>query len=79
MTEQKARDDIQDIDSFCKWVCDCCQNNDWYCPSECDVLQKARKLNFDRIVKCYARHDGDLDKVCNYIKTTKINRVKGGY
>ena len=79
MTEQQAREDIPDIDSFCKWTCDCCQSNDWYCPSECETLEKARKLDFDRIVKCYAEHDGDLNKVCRYIRTTKINRVKGGY
>ncbi len=79
MTEQQAREEIPDIDTFCRICCDNCTSNDWYCPSDCEDLEKARKLDFDRIVKCYARHDGDLSKVARYIKTTKINRVKGGY
>ena len=79
MTEQQAREEISTIDDFCQCCCDSCTANDYYCPSECVVLQKARKLDFDRIVKCYAEHDGDLNKVCRYIRTTKINRAKGGY
>ena len=79
MTERQAREDIPDIDTFCKECCGNCTSNDWYCPSACKVLKKARKLDFDRIVKCYAEHDGDLNKVCRYIRNTKINRAKGGY
>lgn len=79
MTEEQARKEIPDIDSFCKWSCDCCQTNDWYCPTECDILLKARQLDFNRVVKCYARHRGDLEKVFRYIKATKITRARGGY
>ncbi|MBR2870156.1 MAG: hypothetical protein IKB98_02075 [Clostridia bacterium] len=79
MRIDKARQELIDIDNFCKKACDGCTANDWYCPSECEMLTKARKLDFERIVRCYAYHDGDLCKVFRYIKQTKINRKKGGY
>lgn len=79
MTIEQAQEEIPDIDSFCTHCCDRCTGNEWYCPSECEVLQKARKLDFARILKCYARHCGDLDKVSQYIKGTKVIRNKGGY
>lgn len=78
MTEKEAREELIDIDGFCKWCCDRCTGNDWYCPSECEVLEKARRLDFERIVKYYANHNGDIVKVCRYIKNTKINRSKIG-
>jgi hypothetical protein len=79
MTDKEALEELVDIDNFCKHACDMCTANDWYCPSECEMLEKARKLDFDRIVKCYAKHDGDMCKVFMYIKSTKINRKRGGY
>ena len=78
MTYEKAKEELKDIDSFCHAACIAC-NNEWFCPSYCDMLLKAEKLDFDRIVKCYARHDGDMSKVFRYIKETKLNRKKGGY
>lgn len=72
MTVQQAKEEIPNIDIFCSQCCDNCTANDWYCPSECDFLEKARKLDFDRIVKSFARNDGDFRKVCRYIMTTKL-------
>lgn len=43
--------------------------NDWYCPSDCDLLEEASKLDYDIILKAYARNDGDLNKVCRYLIT----------
>ena len=79
MNKQEALDEIPDIDTFCRICCDRCTGNDYYCPSECDTLTKARKLDFDRIVNCYAKHDGDLNKVKRYIDSTPIIRLRGGY
>lgn len=79
MTVEQAREEIPDIDTFCRLCCNRCTANDWYCPTECEVLQKARKLDFERIIKCYTKYDGDLQKVDRYIRATKINRIKGGY
>lgn len=75
MTLEQARIEIPDIDTFCKMCCYCCTANDgYYCPSECETLEKARKLDFDRIVKSYARNDGDMIKVDRYIKQTVLTK-----
>lgn len=79
MTKDQALEDIGNIDQFCHQVCNACTSNDWYCPTECDVLVKARGIGFNRILKCYARHDGDLRRVIRYIKSTKVDKQKGGY
>lgn len=68
LTEAKA--EIKDIDTFCHCACIHC-NNDWFCPSYCEMLEKARRIPFYRIIACYARHDGDMAKVFRYIKQTK--------
>ena len=68
---EQARYECGDIDSFCSQVCGCCTANDWYCPTECADLEKARRMDFDRIVKAYARNWGDLAKVMRYIKQAK--------
>lgn len=72
MTIEEAKEYISDIDGFCKEACAFCTSNDWYCPSECDALKKARQLDFNRILKCYARNGGDIQKVINYIRTARI-------
>lgn len=70
MTPEEAKVEIPDIDTFCRHACVHC-NSEWYCPSYCDLLEKARRMPFDRIVACYARHEGDMAKVFRYIKQTK--------
>lgn len=79
MTVDEAKKEIGTMDSLCEMFCNYCTTNDWYCPSECNELLKARELGFDRLVNCYARHDGDLVKVMRYIKETKLVQKKGGY
>lgn len=79
MTLEQAKEELCDIDTFCKIACDNCTANDYYCPSECEMLKKARTLDFDRIIKCFANNDGDLYKVFAYIKQAKTNRKRGGY
>lgn len=79
MTYEEALQEIPNIDSFCRYVCNCGCGHEDYCPTECSLLEKARQLDFDRIVKCYARHEGDLEKVFRYIKCTKVIRNRGGY
>lgn len=74
MTYEQALEEIGDINSFCKICCNYCQANDWYCPSECDFLEKARMLDFDRIVKSWAKNNGDYYKVFQYIKRAKLSK-----
>jgi len=71
ITLEEAKQDIPNIDTFCDAVCRACTSNDWYCTDYCDVLEKARTLDYKRILKAYARNYGDLDKVCRYIRRTK--------
>lgn len=62
-----------DIETFCYGVCVSCTANDWFCPSYCEVLEKAHRIPFDRILKSYLRNDGDVWKVVRYIKRYKEN------
>ena len=78
MTLDEAREEIGDIDSFCKNACYDCTANDWFCPDECDNLKKAMQIDFDRIAKAYARYDGDLSKVFRYINQAKVTTRKDG-
>lgn len=70
MNYKKAKTEIPNIQTFLSRACNCC-DNEWYCPTHCDLLEKAQKIPFYRIVKCYQRHDGDMKKVFRYIKNTK--------
>lgn len=72
MTIEEAKEYIPDFDVFRRAVCDSCTANDWYCPSDCEALVKAKKLDYDRILKCYARNDGELWKVIRYIRQARI-------
>lgn len=67
---EQAKEDLKDINNFCHLACVHC-NNDWFCPSHCAMLEKAKKLDFDLLVKSYARNEGDWSKVFRYIKRTK--------
>ena len=40
MTIEEAKEYIPDFDTFCRQACLCC-NNEWFCPTYCDVLEKA--------------------------------------
>lgn len=77
MTLDEARKKLGNIDDFCKSACSVCTANDWYCPTECDTLRKARRMNFDCIIKSYARNDGDWSKVLRYINQARIDCKKG--
>ena len=68
---EEAREEIPNIDSFCKQACINC-SNDWFCPSFCDTLEKAIKMDFELLVKCYARSDGDWKRIYRYIKYAKV-------
>ena len=70
MTYEQAKAELMDFEGFCHLSCNSC-NSDWYCPTYCNVLEKASKMDFDLIIKCYARNDGEMWKVFRYIKTTK--------
>lgn len=69
MTFDEAKEQIPTFEDFRKYACNSC-DNEWYCPTLCDVLEKAKKLDYSLVIKCFARHDGDMRKVFRYIKNT---------
>lgn len=71
MTIEEAKKDIPDFDSFCKAACEWC-GNDWFCRCYCDTLCKAQGLDFNSILECYARNDGEMYKVLRWLKKAKI-------
>lgn len=73
MTIEEAKEYIPDFEAFRNEACTVCTANDWYCPfNVCDTLLKAGELDYNRILKCYARHDGEMYKVFRWIKQARI-------
>ena len=71
MTIEETKEYIPDFDSFRYQACLCC-DNEWYCPTYCNVLEKAERIDFNRILKCYARNDGEMYKVLRWLKQARI-------
>lgn len=71
MTLDEAKKVLPNFESFKIQCCLYC-SNDWYCPSNCDLLDKAEKMNFEDIQKAWARNDEDIVKVCRYIKQKRV-------
>lgn len=71
MTIEEAKEFMPDFNSFHAEACRYC-NHDWFCPDYCDTLRKASKMDFERIQKSYARNDGDMVKVINFIRQARI-------
>lgn len=55
MTIKEAKEYIPDFEVFRKEVCATC-TEEWYCPCNCEELNKASRMDFNRILKCYARN-----------------------
>ncbi len=72
MTIEQAREEFENYGQFAHAVCTVGCGHEWYCPSWCDVLLKGEKMDFERILKSYARNDGDMNKVVRFIKRAKV-------
>lgn len=72
MTIEEAKEYMPDIEAFRNEACHRCTANDWYCPDVCDMLLKAGELDYERILKCYARNDGEMYKVFRWLKQARI-------
>lgn len=71
MTIEEAKEYIPDFDSFCKEACDNC-GEAGYCHRYCEDLCKSERMDFNRILKCYARNDGETYKVLRWLKQARI-------
>ena len=79
MTLEEAKKEIPTFESFAHQCCNQCKS-EWYCPTYCDMLEKAKKMDLERIQKCYAKHEQDIVKVVRYIHGAKIEKTsKKGY
>ena len=67
---------IGNFQELVRIICIYC-NSEWYCPNYCDVLNKARKITFEKIQKAYERNDKDVSKLIRYIKRYRIKRKFG--
>lgn len=70
MTREQAKEEIPNFDSFVHITCVNCAN-DWFCPTLCEALEKAKRLPLEKIQKAYARHDGDMLEVFRYIQKAR--------
>ena len=77
MTIEEAKEYIPDFEAFRKEFCAVCVANDWYCPSVCDTLLKASELDYNSILKCYARNDGEMYKVWRWLKQARVYGKNG--
>lgn len=68
MTLEEAKVELPNFDFFRRCVCDECTANDWYCPSDCESLVRAKRIPFEKIQIEFAKFDGELWKVMRYIK-----------
>ncbi len=64
-------DKFENIEQFCAFVCNHC-DADNYCPTECDLLEKARKMPFEKINNKWLEYNGDIHKIARYIKQYKL-------
>nr|DAM56600.1 MAG TPA: hypothetical protein [Caudoviricetes sp.] len=71
MTIEEAKEHIPDFEAFCNMACNNCRH-DYYCPQRCKDLRKTERMDFNRILKCYARHDGEMYKVFRWLKQARI-------
>lgn len=68
-----SEDKFENIDQFCSYCCEeCTAMPDGYCPCECDFLEKARKIPFEKINTKWVEYKGDIRKVANYIKQYRL-------
>ena len=71
MTIEEAKEYIPNFEAFRKEACATC-TEEWYCPRNCEELNKASRMDFNRILKCYARNDGETYKVLRWLKQARI-------
>lgn len=69
---KKYKEDVPEtFEDFAKYICNRCTANEWYCPSYCDTLEKASKIDYEILKKKFVQYDGDVQKLCRFIKKYK--------
>jgi len=65
--------ELQTIEDLYWRACVSCRS-EWYCPNYCEWLEKATRMPFEKIQKCYVRNEGDIREVYRYVKNYKEKR-----
>lgn len=60
------------MDEFRRYICDTCESNDWYCPADCDFLEKAKKYPIDKINKAFEDCGEDIFKLCRIVRENEL-------
>lgn len=58
-------------DELAQKICDDCIANDWYCPSECDFLEKMRRVPIKKLNERYEHYQGYIYDFARWLKRTK--------
>lgn len=71
MTIKEINEEYGDTsDSLCKFICQQCTANDWYCPTYCATCEWV-KNNYTKAIERLAKLDGDLYEFCKRVRTWK--------
>lgn len=57
-------------DEFAEFICDYC-SNDGYCPSECNLLLKMRRIPTEKLNERYEHYQGYIPDFARWLKRTK--------
>lgn len=71
MTIKEVKESIIDIEHFCNCVCAGCSVDSLFCPAPCVELEKVKRIPFEKVLKSYVRHNGNMSKVIRYISKYK--------
>lgn len=71
MNIEEVKNEISTFQEFVHAMC-CRCGEDWFCPTICTWLEKASRMDFEKIQKCYTRNDGDIQKIYRYVMRAKI-------
>lgn len=64
-------DKFVNIKQFCSFICNHC-DADGYCLTDCEYLEKARKIPFEKINNMWVEYNGDIQKIAGYIKRYRL-------
>lgn len=63
--------EITNFDSLKEIICDYCNDN-WYCHGNCEILEKASKIDIDKINQNFLENNCNIHKTVEYIKLEPI-------
>ena len=59
-------------EEFLNSICHHCQGNDWYCPDECYLIEKAKLLSDKQWEDLHKKYDDDIYAIAKSIERRKV-------